>query len=203
MHLSEKGWRDQIQRTKLPLGWLSILEPCAATFQWGESNGAGETITLDRAESNWKNIDDSTTAYSSSPIAAGSNSYSKWMFGKFSGTFNQISAGLFAHTAGAMGTGLTIKGQPAMTVDGDRLSYSTPATSALAGLTFDQTSTVAIGSGRAVWFGATGPASSGKAASMTTNPCYTNYLTHQLQTTGSAAAGDTTQATFTLRYDEN
>jgi len=175
----------------------------AATFQWAESNGAGETITLDRAEANWKNVDDSTTAYSSSPIAAGANSFSKWMFAKFSGTFNQISAGLFAHTAGAMGTGLTIKGQPAMTVDADRLAYSTPATSALASLTFDQTATVAIGSGRAVWFGATGPASSGKAASMTTNPCYTNYLTHQLQTTGSAGAGDTATATYTLRYDEN
>jgi hypothetical protein len=188
---------------KAPKFWAPLVEPCAATFQWGEANGAGETLTLDRAEANWKNIDDSTTAYSSSPIAAGANSYSKWMFGKFSGTFNQISAGLFAHTAGAMGTGLTIKGQPAMTVDADRLSYTTPATASLAGLSFDQTSAIAIGSGRAVWFGATGPAASGKAATMTTNPCFTNYLTHQLQTTGSAAAGDTTQATFTLRYDEN
>lgn len=188
---------------RAPKFWAPLVEPCAATFQWGERNGAGETETLDRAEANWKNIDDSTTAYSSSPIAAGSNSFSKWMYGKFSGTFNQISAGLFAHTAGSMGTGLTIKGQPAMTADGDRLTYSTPATSALASLTFDQTSTVAIGSGRAVWFGATSPGASGKAASMTTNPCYTNFLTHQLQTTGSAAAGDTATATFTLRYDEN
>jgi len=175
----------------------------AATFQWGESNGAGETITLDPANSNWKNVDDVATAYGSSSIAAGSNSYSKWLFGKFSGTFAQISAGLFAHTAGTMGTGLTIKGQPAMTADGDRLSYSTPGTAALAGLSFDQTAAIAIGSGRAVWFGATGPAASGKAAVTTTNPCYTNYLTHQLQTTGSAAPGDTAQATFTLRYDEN
>ena len=175
----------------------------AATFQWGEANGAGETLTLDRAESNWKGIDDSTTAYGSSPITAGNNSFDKWLFGKFSGTFNQISAGLFAHTAGAMGTGLTIKGQPAMTVDADRLAYATPAATANASLSFDQTSVVAIGSGRAIWFGATGPATAGKAAAMTTNPCFTNYLTHQLQTTGSAAAGDTAQATLTLRYTEN
>lgn len=175
----------------------------AATYEWDESNGAGETITHARAEKNFKNIDDSTTAYSSSTITAGNNSYSKWSFGHFSGTFNQILAGLYAHTAGALGTGLTLKGQPAMTVDADRLAYSTPATSALAGLTFDDTATVAIGSGRAVWFGATGPANSGKAASMTTNPCYTNYLTGQLQTTGSAAPGDITTATMTLQYDEN
>lgn len=175
----------------------------AATFQWGESNGAGETQTLDRAEANWKAIDDSTTAYSSSPIAAGSNSYEKWMFGKFSGTFNQILNGKWAHTAGSLGTGLTVKGAPSMTADASRLAYATPSTTANANLSVDMTSTTAIGSGSVVYFGATGPASSGKAASMTTNPCFTNYLTHQLQTTGSAAAGDTTQITFTLQYDEN
>jgi hypothetical protein len=38
---------------------------------------------------------------------------------------------------------------------------------------------------------------------MTTNPCYTNFLTTQLQTTSSAAAGDTATVTLTLQYDEN
>lgn len=175
----------------------------AATFEFAESNGAGETYTGSRTESNWKNIDDSTTAYASSPITAGNNSFDKWLYGHFSGTFNQISAGLFAHTAGTMGAGLTIKGQKAMAVDADRLAYATPTTTANTALTFDQTAVIAITSGRAVWFGATGPAASGKAASMTTNPCYTNYLTHQLQTTGSAAAGDTATATYTLRYTES
>ena len=175
----------------------------AATFEFDESNGVGETITHNRTESNWKNIDDSTTAYTSNPITAGNNSFDKWLFGHFSGTFNNISAGLWAHTAGAMGAGLTIKGQPAMTADVDRLAYATPSVTTNASLTFDQTAVIAIGSGRAVWFGATGPASAGKAASMATNPCYTNYLTHQLQTTGSAGAGDTATATFTLRYTES
>jgi len=175
----------------------------AATFQWYESNGAGETPTADRTEVNWKNIDDSTTAYSSSPITAGNNSYEKWQYGKFSGTFNQISNGRYAHTATAFGTGLTLKGQPSMTVDADRLAYATPSTTTNASLTVDMTAVTAIGSGQVVWFGATAPATSGKAASMTTNPCYTNYLTTQLQTTGSAAAGDTAQVTLTHRYDEN
>lgn len=175
----------------------------AATFQWGESNGAGETQTLDRSEANWKNVDDSTTAYSSSPIQAGNNSYEKWVFGKFSGTYNQILGGLWAHTAGVLGTGLTLKASPAMTVDADRLAYAIPSTTANANLTYDATSVIAIGSGKAVWFGATGPASAGKAANTTANPAFTNYLTHQLQTTGSAASGDTTQITITLRYQEN
>ena len=175
----------------------------AATFEWDEANGAGQTVTHARAEANWKNVDDSTTAYSSSPITAGNNSFDKWQYGHFSGTYNQILNGLFAHTAGALGTGLTLKGQPAMTADADRLAYATPSTTANASLTFDQTSVIAIGSGRAVWFGVTGPATAGKAASTAANPAYTNYLTSQLQTTGSAGAGDTATATLTLRYDEN
>jgi len=174
----------------------------SATFQWYESNGAGETGTADRTETNWKSIDDSTTAYSSAPIVDGTNSFDKWQYGKFSGTFNQILNGLWAHTAVAFGTGLTLKASPTMTVDADRLAYATPSATTNATLTYNATSAIAIGSGKAVWFGATGPASSGKAASMTTNPCYTNYLTTQLQTSG-ASANDTAEVTLSLRYDEN
>ncbi len=65
------------------------------------------------------------------------------------------------------------------------------------------TTAVAIGSGVAVCFGATGPYATGKAASTTANPAYTNYLTTQLQTTSSAAAGDTATVTLTLQYQEN
>ena len=173
----------------------------AATFDWRESNGAGETETTTRTEVNWKNIDDSTTAYSSSPITDGNNSYEKWQYGYFSGTFNEISAGLFAHTATAFGTGLTLKGQPAMTTDTDKLTYATPSTTANAGLTVDMTTAVAITSGVAVWFGETSPTAT-KTAAESTNPCYTNYLTTQLQTSG-ASAGDTATVTLTLRYDEN
>src|SRR2546423_1574238 len=92
----------------------------AATFEWDEDHGAatgspakGTTRSTARTEVNWKNIDDSTTAYSSNPITAGNNSYDKWQFGHFSGTYNQILSGLFAHTATAFGTGLTLKGTPA------------------------------------------------------------------------------------------
>lgn len=175
----------------------------AATFEWDESNGAGQTITHNVTNVNWKNIDDTGTAYSSSPITAGNNSYEKWQFGHFSGTYNQISAGLFAHTAGALGTGLTLKGAPTMTSDSTDLAYTTPSTTANANLTTDMTSVIAIGSGIAVWFGATSPTAASKAASTTANPAYTNYLTTQLQTTGSAAPGDTATATLTLQYNEN
>jgi hypothetical protein len=172
----------------------------SATFEWDESNGAGQTITHGRTEVNWKNIDDSTTAYSSSPITAGNNSFDKWQSGHFSGTFNSIASGLWAHTAGAFGTGLTLKGAPS---GASQLTYATPSTTTNASLSVDMTTAIAIGSGTAVFFGPTSANTAGKATSTTSNPAYTNYLTTQLQTTGSAAGGDTTTATITLQYAEN
>lgn len=182
----------------------------AATFDWNRDTGAaagspakGTTRTTGITDYNWKNTDTVGTAYSAAPITAGNNSFEIWNFGKFSGTFNQILTGLFAHTATAFGAGLTLKGPPACTGDADRLLYTTPSATANANLSTDMTSAIAIGSGVAVCFGATGPEATGKATSMTTNPCYTNYLTTQLQTTGSAGAGDTATVTITLSYLEN
>lgn len=182
----------------------------AATFAWDRDHGTatgspakGTTRSAGVTDVNWKNSDTEATAYSAAPITAGSNSYENWMFGHFSGTYNQISAGLFAHTATAFGAGLTLKGPPACSGDGSRLLYTTPATSANANLTNDMTSAIAIGSGVAVCFSATGPEATGKATSGTANPLYTNYLTTQLQTSGSAAAGDTATVTLTLQYNEN
>ncbi len=182
----------------------------AATFEFEEDNGAasgspakGTTRTAARTEANWKNIDDSTTAYSSQPITAGNNSYQKNQFGHFSGTFNQISAGLFAHTAGSFPSGCTLKGVPTCSSDATRYLYVTPSTSADSNLTTDMTTAIAIGSGVGIFFGATGPEATGKASSMTTNPCYTNFLTTQLQTTSSAPAGDIASQTLTLQYNEN
>lgn len=182
----------------------------AATFAWDRDTGTqtgsptkGTTRSAGTTDTNWKNTDTYATAYSAAPITAGNNSFEIWNFGHFSGSYNQISSGLFAHTATAFGTGLTLKGTPACTGDGDRLLYTTPSATANAALTVDMTSAIAIGSGVAVFFGATGPEATGKAATMTTNPCYTNYLTTQLQTSGSAAAGDTATVTLTLQYNEN
>lgn len=178
----------------------------AATFEFMESNGtaagspaAGAAETAARTEVNWKNVDDSTTAYTASPIVAGNNSYTKYQYGHFSGTYNQILNGLWAHTAGTFGTGLTLKGKVAPNSN----TYATPATTANTDLTVDMTSAIAIGSGAAVQFGATSPQAAGKGASSTANPAYTQWLATQLQTTSGAAAGDTATATVTLQYDEN
>lgn len=172
----------------------------AATFIWYEDNGAGPTSTSGVNNVNWKNVDDTGTAYTASPITAGNNSYTKYQYGRFQGSFNQILNGLWAHTAGTFGTGLTLKGAPS---GASQLTYAAPATTANASLSVDMTSPIAIGSGTPVYFGGTGPNTAGKTASSTANPCFTNYLATQLQTTGSAVAGDTATVTITLQFDEN
>jgi len=182
----------------------------AATFAFDRDHGTqtgsptrGTTTDAGVTDVNWKNSDTEATAYSAAPITGGNNSFENWLYGHFSGSYNQILSGLFAHTATAFGTGLTLKGPPACTGDGDRLLYTTPSATANAALTTDMTTAIAIGSGVAVCFSATGPYATGKATSITANPGYTNYLTTQLQTTGSAAAGDTATVTLTLQYSEN
>jgi len=179
----------------------------AATFAWDEdtgvlASGKGTTRTPGVTDVNWKNSGVQGDVYSSFPIADGSNSFEKWQFGHFSGTYNNILNGLFAHTLTAFGAGLTLKGPPLCTGDGNKLAYTTPAAATNAALTNNMTSAIAIGSGVAVAFGATGPEATGKAASIAANPAYTNYLTTQLQTSG-ASPGDTAVVTLTLRYDEN
>lgn len=181
----------------------------SATFNWCEDNGAltsshGTTQSGFGADThfptdvNWKNVDDNTvnsgTAYSASPITYGNNSFTKYQYGKFTGTFNSVFSGLFAHTLTAFGTGLTLKGTVTST-------YAAPSATTNAALTTDMTSAISIASGLAVQFSTTGPYT-GAGASITAAG-YSQYLATQLQTTTSAAAGDTAQVTLTLQYNEN
>jgi hypothetical protein len=184
-----------------------------ATYHWCEDNGAatgghGTTRSGFPADThyatdcNWKNIDDCTsnggTAYSSSPITAGNNSYTKYQYLHFiGGTFNQISSCKFtAHDdASAFGAGLTLKGTVSTT-------YATPATGVNAALTTDFTSQVAVASGIAVLFSTTGPEGAGPASTLAADG-YTQYFATQLQTAGGAAPGDTNQVTLKVQYNEN
>jgi hypothetical protein len=167
----------------------------AATFEWDEFNGAGPTQNHNVGNMNWKNVDDTTTAYTASPITAPANSFHKVQAGHFSGVWNQILNGKWSpHTAGALGANLTLVGKVSTT-------YTQPATSALAGTT-DYSSIVAIGSGATVNFSAT--AGGTMTASISGGGTgYTQYLFTQLQVASGAAAGDTATITGTLQYDEN
>jgi hypothetical protein len=186
------------------------------SFEWGEDYGTqtgsptrgttrasttenGTTVT----NVNWKNTADVGTAYGSSAITAGNNSYEKWTFGRLAAGSTSIGAGLFANTNGDMGTGLTLKGTPACTGVTPPVAYTTPSTSANAGLSVNMSTHTVIASGVAVWFGITGPQTASKAVSDTSGAViYTNYLVTQLQTTTSAASSDTATITLTFQYDE-
>lgn len=175
----------------------------AATFAWKEDYGtqtgsplSGTSEWNPATNINWSSNANPTTTYSSNPINAGANSYERYQWGSFSGTYNQILNGLWAHTAGAFGANLTLVGKVTS-------SYTTPVVTAMAGST-DMTSVIAIGSGAAVLFSTNGnPETATPTASTTANPTATQYLVTQLQAGASAAAGDTATATLTLRYDEN
>lgn len=179
----------------------------SATFNfWSDNSTAignpasGTTRVGNIANMDWKNIDDATTAYSAQPITAGNNSFERFIFGGFSGTYNQILGGLWQHASGVLGAGLTVKCVVSGTGQG---SYTTPSTTTNVNLTRDLTQTGLVSTGLTVFFGASGPAESGKNASTTSNPAYSQYLITQLQTTVAASPGDTTNTTWQLQYSEN
>lgn len=171
----------------------------AATTTWFEQNGDASGSPASGTESSisscdWKAVDDTTTPRASAPVLAGTNSFEKYIYLKFSGTFNQVSAVKFAHTAGVMGTGISLKGKVSST-------YAKPATSAMTGAT-DITNPTAIGSGASVLLGTAGPNDTDPQPSQTTE-CYTQYLITQVQTAATAQAGDSGTATLTIQYNEN
>lgn len=171
----------------------------AATATWYEDNGtatgspAHGTPTV-VTTCDWKSVDSATTSRANAPVAAGSNSYEKYNYVKFTGTFNEISSVKFAHTFGSLGAGISLKGKITST-------YTTPGTSAMAGST-DITSTTAIGSGMDVLLSTTGPYDANPSATINAEG-YTQYIVTQVQTTNVAAAGDSGIATLAVQYNEN
>jgi hypothetical protein len=172
----------------------------AATAVWQEDNGtaagspAKGTTRANATQVDWKSVDDIATARASATIIAGTNSFVKYQFVKFTGTFNQISAGKFAHTAGTLGTGLTL-------VDLITSTYATPVRTALAGST-NITAVTAIASGQSVNFHTTGPEGATPTATLAAAG-FTQYIATQLQTTTAATAGDIGAQTLTFQWNEN
>lgn len=176
----------------------------AATFIWGEDNGSGSGSFPQRGSSrttgdlvdqmNWKNIDDVASNYSSYPVTAGGNSFVKYQFGIFTGSYTQISNVKWSHTSGTLGAGLTVRGCVTSV-------YHTPTTGADADLTGDMTSITDVSQGYNVLLHQTGPQESGTETHNGPHT-FTQYLATQLRVTTAAAAGDTAVLGFTLRYDE-
>jgi len=166
----------------------------ASTQTWSEYNGSGGTETTSRSEANWKRIDDSTTAYSSSPINStnNENSMAKIQALKFAGTWNSLSSLTYKIDNNAPATGLSIVGsvltaysQPATTATGD----SAMSTSGLSA-NFNNSST---------------PFGTGTSSTTAGGTMYANALRTQLQTTSSYAGGpgDIASRTITASWTES
>ena len=164
----------------------------ASTVSWSEYNGATPTITGSRTEMNLKNIDDSTTAYSSNPITAGNNSFTKYQSAVHAGTYNTLSSASYTMSVagGSLGTGLTLVG-------GVKTSYTTPATTA------SGDSTVTTSAMTANFNSSSTGVGTGTSTYTTAGGVYVNPLRLQLQTTTSAAPGDTTSETITYTWTES
>lgn len=163
----------------------------SSTQTWAEFNGAAAaTETGARAENNWKNIDDSTTAYSASPITAGSNSFGKYQAVKFAGTWNSLSALTYKVSTATPSTGCTV-------VASVVTSGTTPATTATGDATASTSGTGANFNSSSTPYGA------GTSSTTAGGTMYANAYRTQLQTTSSAGPGDIPSVTITASWTES
>lgn len=165
----------------------------SATFNFAQTIGAPAGSRSDLGSSgnliNFKNVDSiGTSDYSSYPISAGANSYEVWLQGHFTGTFASISNVRFwMSTDFSPNTGLTIKWKGTQTTYAQPTSVTSSLATATISTSDPGTANVSVG---------------GSLTSSLTTSGYTDYIILQLQTTGSAPAGDTSLAVFTLSYLE-
>lgn len=167
----------------------------AADFQWaGWYDDAGDPTTADLGVSgnlfNFKTSNDLSNPadYTSYPIVAGQNSYDVWLRGHFTGTFNQIQNLKFWKSAGALGTGESLK------FIGHVTAFDDPTTGDSAYATAN-VPTASPGSANV--------SVEGSLAGILTAEGFSDFIVLQLQTTTAAEAGDTEAFTFTLTYDES
>lgn len=163
----------------------------ASTQTWSEGNGASAgTETGSRTEVNWKNIDDSTTAYTASPITAGNNSFTKYQMVKFAGTWNSLSALTYKVSSASPATGVSI-------VASVVTSGTTPSASASGDSAASTSGTAANFTSSSFGYAA------GTSSTTAGGTMYTNAYRTQMQTTGSAAPGDTPTVTVTATWTES
>lgn len=171
-----------------PMAAPGVLLAFAATFQFSQSYGAGET-KADVGDGsggnywNFKSIDDATAAnYSSNPIVAGEDSFEVYIQGHFTGTFNAISNVLFWASDLVLtgyGTGAALKASVVIPGDWAQASEVANADSAI-------------------------PTTEGTALELAYAAAFSDYVRMQLHTTTTAAVpGDGGTTTFTMQYDES
>jgi hypothetical protein len=151
----------------------------SSTQSFTEGNGTNAaTYTANRTECNWKNIDDSTSAYSSYPINStnSANSFSKYQCIVFAGTWNSLSSLTYKIDNNAPATGLSIVG-------------SVQATPATPSTTATGDSAMSTTGASANFVSSSSPVGTGTSSTTAGGTMYAQMLRTQLQTLNTYAAG--------------
>jgi hypothetical protein len=159
----------------------------AATFAWKEYNGAGGTETT-ATNLNFGSIDQANiTTPASYPVAAGENSYEKYVKADFSGTFTSISNLRFYLLSGTIGANDHIY------FDGETTSYTQPVVTISVVATTDipesepGTANVSIG---------------GSLSGELTSAGKSDYIVLQFNSDAADSAGQKGPFTYRIYYDE-
>lgn len=170
-----------------------------STPHWTEWNVNSTSKAASRTDSDWKSIDDSTTAYSAAPVTAGNYSFTKYQALSFdTGAWNNLSA--FGYKIDSNNPNDNI-GNANLSVYGNTVSgFTAPISST----TLDSSlmSTVGI----TCDFATTSPwvAGSSTTAGASTSSLYANALRTQLRTASTSAPGDAQSArTITASWTES
>ena len=181
----------------------------SATVSIIERNGANPgRVTENISNINWKAIDDVTTPYTSylALINQGTNSYTKYIYIKFSGQFTTIANVQIKHLTGTLPTGIKLYTSPSITLDSQKLAYSTPVRTINSAITSNDFSSVGSTVNLLVGVSSSSdPATSPNKSSVADNtgtPLYTNYFISQLQTSKTATTGNVGPITIQIIYDE-
>lgn len=158
----------------------------AAIFGWKEFNGAASTGTptnVNMGSINMRNLTPATY-----PITAGDNSYEKWIYGDWSGTFTKINNVRFWKSGGSLVSGEDI------VFDGEQVTTTAPGTAI---------SVIAVASVDTSDPGYTNVSINGATTlGSLTSAGTSDYIVLQSQIDSSAGPGATNQKTFTIQYDE-
>jgi len=164
----------------------------AATVEIDESNGAGQTVTPNIANSNMGSIDAAELDPVANPVTPGSNTYEKWQrihvtaMGGSSAIDN-----LKVWRTGALGGAAVHVTNARTTSYGGAATYATPVATG---------STVATQTMPTSEPGSANLGIAGALAGQRTAAGYSDYLVHQIKTNAGDTAGATT--TMNYQYDE-
>lgn len=137
----------------------------------------------------WKSVDDTTTAYNNASVRAGENSFIKNNFIAFTGTFNKISNIVFTHTSGTLTTGVQLIAKS----DNEYVR----SVSSMTGTDFS-----AVDTSLNLRASTQDPSGDTSDVELTAHG-FTQYIKTQLQTTTSAQPGDTSELGLKVQWDEN